>query len=107
MTFNQSVYTMQPALFHYRFHPFLLQVKLFFPQMRLVRTILQKCFVLHLLSSDNLMAQGCISSFPLKKAQFSIYLLAQINNKENGIWLEGSIFLIPERPHLPDGNVDA
>lgn len=43
----------------------------------------------------------------LKKAQFSIYLLAQINNKENGIWLEGSIFLIPQQPHLPDGNVDA
>lgn len=49
------------------------------------------------------MAQGCIGSFSLKNAIAN--LLAQINNTENSIWLEGSIFLIPEEKLL-DGNFD-
>lgn len=74
--------------------------------MKLVRTILQKFFVLHLLSSDKLMAQSHIGSFSLKP-QLPIYLLAQTANMENGIWLESSAFLIPEEKLYPsDGNFD-
>jgi len=74
--------------------------------MKLVRTILQKCSVLHLLSSDKLMAQGCIGSFSLKT---TIANLLTSTNKEYRKWhLAGRqhSFNSEEKLYLLDGNFD-
>lgn len=62
--------------------------------MTVVRTILEKCSILHLLKPGKLTAQGCTGSFSLKNTIAN--LVTSTNNAESGIWLEGSIFLIPE-----------